>query len=727
MRNVILVRMDELKDCELKIKDMDCPSCARSVKSAVKGLNGIVHINVDFIARKAVVRYDASRINMPDIIKAIEKAGYTTLVIVDEKNNGETCSSCATDLFDGKVPLWKQKSALIIAISSVFLFLGLYAEYASGRRFLANILFLMAAMISGHSIAKKGFSALLKKRLDMNFLMTIAAAGAFSIGYAGEGASVMYLFFIAEFLEDYAGERARKSIGSLVKLSPEKATVSRSGEEINIHVHDAVINDIAIVRPGEKIPLDGVVISGDSSVNQAAITGESMPVLKKAGDAVYAGSLNENGYLEIRVTKRSGDTVISKIIKLVEEARRKKSPTERFVDKFTRYYTPAVIFLAVGVATVPVLVFGQPFYHWLYRALVLLVISCPCALAISTPVSMVSGITGAARNGVLIKGGNYVEEIANAKVFVFDKTGTLTEGRPVVTDTVEVNSYSVREILEIAGSIETLSQHPLAKAVVIGARKEGADLKAVSGFKAIPGKGVKANVEGRSYYIGSPGLFYELSIPFPQAKVSQLEDEGKTAILVGNQECMGIIAIMDRVRDHAHGTISKLKKTGAKIVMLTGDNERIAKATADRLGIDEYHAGLFPEDKVRMIEKLNQKYGKVVMIGDGVNDAPALAKAAVGIAMGTIGSDVALETADIALMHDDISKLPYLFELSKKTFAVVKENIFTSITIKGSFAVLAFPGIVTLWMAVAFGDMGLSLLVILNAMRLSVLRPGHLS
>ncbi|VVB55493.1 putative copper-exporting P-type ATPase A [uncultured archaeon] len=713
--------MVELKDVELRVKGMDCPSCAMNVENAIRKLKGIAGVSVDFITGKAVIKYDPSRTTTSEIREVIEKAGYNALE--DGKDDyEESCSSCSTDIFEEKLPLWKQLKIRIIALSSLLLFLGLSIEYIRGTTALSHILFLFAGIISGYSIAKKGISSLLKKRLDMNFLMTIAAVGAFSIGYGEEGASVLYLFFIAEFLEDYAGERARKSIGSLVKLAPDTAIVIRDGKEVNVDVHDAKINEITVVRPGEKIPLDGFVISGESSVNQAAITGESMPVHKKTGDSVYAGTLNEHGYLEIKVSKGSQDTVLSKIVRLVEEAERKKSPTEKFVDIFARYYTPAVIFPAVSVAIIPSLVFGKPFDEWLYKALVLLVISCPCALAISTPVSMVSGITGAARNGVLIKGGNYIEEMAKAKVFVFDKTGTLTEGRPVVTDTIEVNNYSSREILETAASIEALSEHPLAKAIVLKSRIDGVSLKPVSGFKATPGKGVKGVIDKSAYYIGSPVMFSELSIPFPEEKVRKLESDGKTSILIGNRECMGIIAIMDKVRDAAPETICLLKKKDMRVVMLTGDNDRIAKTIANKLEIDEYHSNLLPEDKVRMIEELTQKYGKVVMIGDGVNDAPALAKATVGIAMGAIGSDVALETADIALMHDDISKLPYLFELSKKTFRIVKQNIFTSIAVKGSFAVLAFPGIVTLWMAVAFGDMGLSLLVIVNAMRLAVFK-----
>lgn len=632
------------------------------------------------------------------------------------------CPSCSLHLIEERLPLWKQRSFHIIAVSTLLLITGLYLNYFNGYSLQAHILLLLAASISGYSIVKKGLLSLLDKQPDMNFLMTMAAIGAFSIGYGEEGASILYLFFIAEFLEDYAGERARRSIGELMSLVPETAVVRRNGIEVTVHVHEIDIDEIAIVRPGDKIPLDGVVLSGESSVNQAAITGESMPVYKKAGDTVFAASLNEQGFLEIKVLKRQEDTLISKIAELVEEAEHQKSPTEKFVDKFAGYYTPAVISLAAGVAIIPPLLFNQPFEVWLYKALVLLVISCPCALAISTPVSMVSGITGAAKNGVLIKGGNYLEELAKSKVFVFDKTGTLTKGMPVVTDVIEVNDCKSREILSAGASIESLSEHPIAKAIVEKARLEKCSMSRVEGFIAIPGKGVRGNINGKTFYVGSPAMFQELSIPFPEEKVTALEYEGKTAILVGHTECVGIIAVMDMVRESAHAAIDALRKKGIRIVMLTGDNERIAKATARNLVMDEYHSGLLPEDKVRMINELNQKYGRVVMIGDGVNDAPAIAKAAVGIAMGSIGSDAALETADIALMHDDISKLPYLFELSEKTLDIVKQNIFVSLAVKGSFAVLVFPGIVTLWMAVGFGDMGLSLLVIINAMRLSVNR-----
>lgn len=633
--------------------------------------------------------------------------------------NEKSCSACATDIFEEKEPLWKQKKILIIVIAAILLAIGLYFEFLTKQHLLAQILFLVVVIVSGYSIIKKSFISVLKKRLDMNFLMSIAAVGAFLIGHGEEGAAVILLFFIAEFLEDYAAERARKSVASLLKLTPETATVKRNGKEIIVHVHEVNVGDVLIVKPGDRIPLDGIVIKGISSVNQAPITGESMPVSKTKGSNVFAGTINEEGYLEIRVTKKSDETTLSKIVKLVEEAQKQKSKTEVFIDKFAKYYTPIVILLAFLVMAIPTLVFGLPFNEWFYRALVLLVISCPCALAISTPVSMVSGITSAAKNGVLIKGGNFIEEIRNVKVMVFDKTGTLTEGRPEVIDIIALNKYSKQELLQVAASLESKSKHPIAEAIIRSAEKRNVKLTKVSEFKSIAGKGLKGKIGRRLFYIGNKNFFKSINIKVPEKLIERLENEGKTTVLVGNDNHItGIVALMDKIRDASSNTIKELKNKGIKTVMLTGDNERAAKAIAKKLAIDEYYAELLPEDKVKIIEKLLKKYEHVVMIGDGVNDAPALAKAHVGIAMGAIGSDIAIETADIALMHDDISKVNYLIDLSKKTMSVVKQNVSVSILIKGSFAILAFPGIITLWLAVAVGDMGLSLAVILNALRI---------
>ena len=507
-----------------------------------------------------------------------------------------------------------------------------------------------------------------------------------------------------------------------MELAPETAVVKRDGEEREVYVQEINVDEVIVVRPGEKIPLDGIVIGGISSVNQAPITGESMPVTKKVGDEVYAGTINNEGFLEIKVTRPSNQTLLSKIIKLVGEAQKMKSPTEKFIDRFAKYYTPSVIILAIFVATIPTFIFGLNFNEWIYKALVLLVVSCPCALAISTPVAMVSAITNAARNGVLIKGSTYVEEINKVKVFAFDKTGTLTEGRLEVTDVISLKEDE-EDILAKASSLEALSEHPIARAIITEGKKRGVKLRNVSNFKAIPGKGVVGEIDGETYYVGNIKLFIEINTDPPEKEIRKLEEEGKTVVLIGRRgEITGLIAVMDKIRNRTITAISELRRRGMKTVMITGDNKRTAKAIADRIAIDEYYAELLPEDKVNIVEKLSEKYGRVAMIGDGVNDAPALAKANVGIAMGTIGSDVSLETSDITLMQDDLSKLPYLIELSKKTLEVVKENIFASILIKGSFAVLVFPGLITLWLAVAVGDMGLSLAVILNAMRLSLIK-----
>ena len=631
----------------------------------------------------------------------------------------EKCKACNIESFEGK----RSRGIILIGLSATLLSIGLIFEFILGWRMPAEILFIITAIISGYDIAKEGLSSLIfQKKLSIDFLIMIAAIGSFLIGHGEEGVAVIFLFSVAEFLESYAGERARKSIASLMELAPEVAIVKRDGEEVKVPVSDVNVNEVVVVRPGEKIPLDGVVIRGRSTVNQAPITGESMPVAKEVGDEVYAGTINNEGFLEVRVTKRSDETMLSKIIKLVEEAQRMKSPTEKFIDRFSKYYTPSIIFLALCVAAIPTFILRQSFNEWFYKALVLLVVSCPCALAISTPVAMVSAITSAAENGVLIKGSAYVEEVNKVKVFAFDKTGTLTEGRLEVTDVMPLNHSE--EVLRIAASLEAMSEHPIAKAIVKRVDKKMM-LKDVKDFRAIAGKGVMGKINGETYYVGSRRLFDELSIDYPERAAWKLEEEGKTVILVGNRkEVIGLVAVMDKIRESAISTMAELRRMGIKTMMITGDNERTAKAVAEKIGVTQYQAELLPEDKVKIIEELKEKYGHVAMVGDGVNDAPALARANVGIAMGAIGSDVALENADVALMQDDLSKIPYLIELSKKTLEIVKENVLASILIKGSFAILAFPGLVTLWLAVAIGDMGLSLAVIINALRISLIKSS---
>ena len=584
---------------------------------------------------------------------------------------------------------------------------------------MASDLLLIATMIlSGYKIAEIGLRSLLRLNISINLLITIAAVGAYAIGHLEEGAAVVFLFNIAEKLEDYAADRARRSIEALMELKPEVATIRSNGEEKVVPVEDVWPGEVFVVRPGDRIPLDGVVVEGTSEVNQATITGESAPAVKDLGDDVYAGTINIDGFLAVKVTKVMEETVLARILRLVEEAEESRSPTEAFVDRFARYYTPAVIVLAVLVAVIPPLFFQQSFQYWLYRALVMLVVACPCALAISTPVAMISAITSAGRNGVLVKGSTFIEQMSATKAIAFDKTGTLTMGELGVTDVISP-VLSERELLRRAVALEAKAEHPIAKAIMEKAAEEGVDIVETTDFKAYVGRGVEACIDEKTCCIGNMRLFEELGIEPLDGLVERLEAEGKTVVLISEDNCaVGAIALMDKVREGAAESIRALKAVGIRVEMLTGDNETTARAIAERLGLDGYKAHLLPEEKVRAVEELKAEYGITAMVGDGVNDAPALAAADIGIAMGAIGSDVALETADIALMEDDLSRINYLVRLSRATMGRIRENIVASIVVKLMVAALAFPGWVTLWMAVAIGDMGLSIAVILNSLRL---------
>jgi Cd2+/Zn2+-exporting ATPase len=555
-------------------------------------------------------------------------------------------------------------------------------------------------------------------------LMIIGASGAVLIDAFAEGAAVLFLFSMAELLEDYSVERTRRSLNELVKLTPATVSVKRGDEYVDTRVDQIMVGDIILVKPGERIGADGAVVKGHSSVNQAPITGESMPVEKGAGDVVFSGTINQEGLLEIEVRKAAKDSTLARIIELVEAAEEQKAPTERFIDRFARYYTPTVVVLAVLFATVPTALFDASFDVWFYKALLLLLISCPCALAISTPVSMVSAIASAARNGVLFKGGAYIEKLAKIDTFAFDKTGTLTEGRPKVTDVLPFNGHSRQEVLSIASALECNSQHPLAGAIVELAQQEGVSSACVGEYHAVAGKGVIAKIGEDTYIAGSRKLFDPEALSGLDEAFSRLEDEAKTIVVVDKgTEVFGVIGISDNIRSESKRMVEKLHRMGVKsVVMITGDNARTARAVSSRIGADEYHAEVLPDQKAVIIKQMEESGRSVAMVGDGVNDAPALATATVGVAMGAAGSDTALEVADVALMNDDLSKVPYLLSLGKKTMSVVKENIVLAIGIKLLFAILVFPGLVTLWMAVAIGDMGVSLAVIGNALRLSRIR-----
>jgi Cd2+/Zn2+-exporting ATPase len=581
-----------------------------------------------------------------------------------------------------------------------------------------NGFYAAAVIAGGYRVARNGYYSLLRGRtLGIDLLMTIAIIGAALIGEWAEAATVVVLFAIGALLEGLTMDQARHAIRSLMALSPRTANIRTPVGEQQVPVEALVPGDIVVIRPGELVGADGRVIVGGSAVDQASITGESLPVEKQPGDEVFAGTANQRGYLEVEVTRRAGDTTLARIISLVEEAQAKRAPAQRFVDRFASRYTPAVLVLAVLIATVPPLL-GGSFVPWLYKALVLLVIACPCALVISTPVSIVAGIARASRSGVLIKGGAFLEAMAGIRVIAFDKTGTLTEGKPVVTDILPCADQDEAAVLTLAAAIESRSEHPLAGAILRAARERGLAWPDVRDFEGLPGRGARAMLGDEPVLIGGLRLFPQ-AVADVHATVETWQDMGKTVLLIGRSgHLLGLVAVADELRAGAKEAIRDLREAGVhSVVMLTGDNERTAGIAAARLGIGSWRANLLPEQKTQVVEELLREHGSVAMVGDGVNDAPALASASVGIAMGAAGSDTALETADIALMGDDLRRLPYLIRLSRAALRTIHANIAFSIIVKVVFLALTLLGFANLWLAI-LADTGAALLVIANGMRL---------
>lgn len=631
-----------------------------------------------------------------------------------------------------RIPLWKNKATFRTIFSGVLLIIGWALHFMYGEGSLSSLLaYSTSILIGGYVLFFQGLKNLTRLRFDMKTLMTIAILGAAALGEWGEGATVVFLFAISEALETYSMDKARQSIRSLMNLAPKEATIRRDDQELQLSVEDIQIGDIMVVKPGEKLAMDGKVLKGVSTINQAAITGESISVVKNVEDEVFAGTINEEGLLEVIVTKRVEDTTIARIIHLVEEAQEERAPSQAFVDRFATYYTPVIILIALGIATLPPLLFNAEWGNWIYRGLAVLVVGCPCALVISTPVAIVTAIGNAARHGVLIKGGIYLEEVSALSAIAFDKTGTLTKGIPHVTDVLQLDtSLKERDMLGIAAIIEKGSHHPLAASIVRKAEQEQVDLSSwrMDDFVSITGKGIKATVNDEVYYIGSPKLVEEV---MPSAmtdelsnQIHALQNQGKTVmILAMENNILALIAVADQVRKESKNVIEKIHQLGIlKTIMLTGDNQRTGSAIGQQLGMTEVKAELLPQDKLDIVKQLKQQYPKVAMVGDGVNDAPALASATVGIAMGGAGTDTALETADIALMADDLSKLPFTIELSRKAMNIIKENITFAIGIKVLALLLIIPGWLTLWMAI-FADMGATLIVTINGMRLLRVRP----
>ena len=687
------------------VEGLDCPDESSIIEKKLRDVGGVKKVEFNLIAGEAAITYDTGLVSRAEVMKAIAETGMKARLAegsaAAETTHGRTLLICAI------------ASGILIALGFALSLLHLPGPVSIS-------LYVAGMLVGGFHIFRKAVFSAKNFTLDMNFLMTVAVVGAAAIGEWLEGATVIFLFSLAQYLEMRSMDRARNAIQSLMKLAPDEALVRRDGKDRIVPVSEVKLDEIFIVRPGDKIPLDGEVVRGTSTVNQAPITGESVPVAKKRADDVFAGTINGEGSLEVRATHRADDTTLARIIHMVEEAQAQKAPMQTFVDKFARYYTPAVLALAVAVVSVPPLFFGQPLADWLYRGLVLLVISCPCALVISTPVSIASGLASAARHGVLIKGGVYLERAGELSAIAFDKTGTLTIGHPCVKEVIPLNHHTPEDVLGIAAAVEAHSEHHLGRSIVEEACRLGIPGRKIENFQAIPGKGAHASVDGLVHYVGSHRLFEEMNLCSPELdeQMEEIEKQTRTVVLVGRRDHpIGIIVLIDAVRKDSPEAIKRLREIGIdKMMMLTGDHKGTAESIAEQLDLD-YRAELLPQDKVDTVHRLVSEHGGVAMVGDGVNDAPALAASTIGIAMGTAGTDTALETADIALMADNLLRLPFAICLSRKTLAIIKQNITFAILIKAIFLALAIPGLATLWMAV-FADMGASMIVIFNGMRL---------
>jgi len=769
---------DDLETERFDVPTMDCASCADKIENALDSIAGIRERETLPTTGTVIVSYVPDQISRSDLVTSMESAGYAV------EDSGPDTAEDDPVKESGTRDIWLSPRALKTWLGGGLLLIGLVLEFLlsgldvmlialSGREFGTVELFYFAgAMISGEAILRNGYYSVRMRSLDIDLLMSLGILGAitaslvFSEALYLEAGMLAVLFSVAELMEEYAMDRARSSLAELMDLSPTTATVRRDGEETTVPVEELRVGDRVIVRPGDRIPADGAVAEGESAVNQAPITGESVPMDKADGDEVYAGTINEEGYLEVEVTAEAKDSTLARIIELVEDAQRDKTEREQFVDRFAGQYTPVVVALAVLIAAVPPLlidgsvslgiggqslVFAGDWATWFKRGLALLVLSCPCALVISTPVSVVSGITSAAKNGVLIEGGTHLESVGTVTAAAFDKTGTLTNGELTVTDVVPTGGESRESVLSVAASLEARSEHPIAEAIVEAADKAGAKTDDVSAFESLTGKGIRADFDGETYFAGKPALFEELGLSLDAVRVAsdggvviedsgrlestvggedmveELQAEGKTVILVGTEErIVGVVAVADEVRPEAKRMVERLHDLGVKhIVMLTGDNEVTARAVGKTAGVDDVRAELLPEEKAETVAALDEEFGGVMMVGDGVNDAPALATATVGVAMGAAGTDTAVESADIALMGDELSKLPYLYGLSGKANSVIRENIWASIGLKALLAVGVPFGLVNVAVAVIVGDMGMSLGVTTNALRLARIPPDR--
>ena len=706
------------RPAEYRIENMDCPTEETLIRDRLGKLEGVLGLEFNLMQRRLSVRHTLA--GTATIELALAEIGMRAEPLA------EAATGSGTRIPDAPAISLRQRvlmgAAGLAAIAAEIL------AWSTGQdaSWPVILLALVAIAASGFETYKKGLIALRNFNLNINALMAIAVTGAVVIGQWPEAAMVMVLFSIAEMIEALSLDRARNAIRKLMEAAPETATVRQADDTWKEMAVAAVAAGMLVqVKPGQRLPLDGEVVLGQSAVNQAPITGESMPVDKGPGDSVFAGSINETGSFEFRVTSAAGQSTLARIIKAVEEAQGSRAPTQRFVDQFARIYTPAVLAIAVLVALLPPLAFGEPWIDWIYKALVLLVIACPCALVISTPVTIVSALAAAARRGMLIKGGAYLELGRDIKSLALDKTGTITEGKPAVTDLIGWDGSAADVALVAAAALAARSDHPVSRAIARRFTESGVNLATaeVGEFAALTGRGVRGDIAGVVHHLGNHRLIEELGLCSPslEASLETLEKQGKTAVVVTRgASVLGILAVADRVRETSRAALADLHTLGVRTLMLSGDNSHTATAIAREVGIDDARGDQMPEDKLAAIEAELRTHGTVGMVGDGINDAPALAKSSIGFAMGAAGTDTAIETADVALMDDDLRKIPEFIRLSRATAAVLKQNIALALGIKAVFLVLAIAGQATLWMAV-FADMGASLLVVFNGMRL--LRP----
>lgn len=713
-----------------RVGGMDCADCAREVEQGVSKLDGVEAVQVDFVTCKMRLEGDVPFETLQARVEALGK----TLAPDDEEPAASQPSARG-----GVIGFWdylvaRRETRLALVGGGIVALAALLSVILRLPESIGGLFYTIGMLITLQPILRNGLNSLrINREFNINLLMSIAALGAILIGEYLEGATVIFLFAIGEALEGYTADRARGSIRALMALKPTQAARLRDGREEIVHVNLLRVGDTVLVRPGENIPMDGIVRAGAGGVNQAPITGESLPVYKASGAEVFAGSVNGEGTLHIEVTRLAADNTLSRIIRLVEEAQSVRAPSQRLIDRFARRYTPAVVALAGLVAFLPPLLFGAPFYDtaaghgWLYRALSMLVIACPCALVISTPVTVISAITAAARRGVLIKGGAHLEALGTVRAFAFDKTGTLTNGKPVVTEYRAVDCVAGEgcercdDLLALASALERRTSHPLAKAVVEAAEQRQLALAyaPAAEVELLAGRGVRGSVNGKSVIIGSHSLF-DAEHPHSEAlcdQVNAAEAQGCTTMLLyDGDRVRGYIALADVTRESSRAVVGDLKAMGIATIMLTGDNPTVAQTVGEQVGVSAVRAGLLPGDKVSALKELLASHGTVAMVGDGINDTPALATATVGIAMGGAGSPQALETADIALMADDLTQLPFAVRLSRFVRALIRQNVALSFGLKAAFLVLAFLGITSLWLAI-LADVGMALAVTLNGMR----------